>query len=349
MKNCKFLPLIISIIFTCLSCSRNTDEYNAPVFKKNIKVTLETLNDNFSFTYGSIDCIDTLVIISNETPLNNNTFHLFSANSGKYIMSFGASGRGPGETLFPSPAFSVDYWNKEIYVYDTPQQKIIRYSLPNVINGNHFYYSEMKIPVDAGKIMMQKFFFLKKNKYLWALNRFILGNSSGIISVYDSYPRLNEPEEYKKLERSYFNQMGNLGVSPDKSKFVHVTTNGCIMETFSCGNDTIKPLSINRLFKPEYTCSNKTPNYPILSPTAEAICGIRRVACTDNYIYANYSDVPQETSNKIYAVFDWDCKPIRTLSFNDKISRMTILPGDKVGFALAEREDGTVYLARFEL
>jgi len=124
--------VLMTCFIVCISCSRSTDEYNAPIFKETIEVALEVLNDDISFNYGTIDYVDTLLIISNKTTLNKNTFHIFSANSGKYIKSFGASGRGPGETFFTAPKFSIDYKTRKIYVYDTNLRKLIEYSIDKI-------------------------------------------------------------------------------------------------------------------------------------------------------------------------------------------------------------------------
>ncbi len=341
--------VLMTCFIVCISCSRSTDEYNAPIFKETIEVALEVLNDDISFTYGTIDCVDTLLIISNKTTLNKNTFHIFSANSGKYIKSFGSVGRGPGETLFTAPNFSTDYNNSRMYVYDTPLHKLIEYDISKVLNGDVHYASDIKMEEDNGHILTSRFYSLDDRLFLWVDQRFVIGSTSNIISCYGSYPRLDEPEEYKKLERSYFDRLSYTRVSPNKSKFAHATYSGCILETFSCINNTITPIAINRLYRPIYENKYKNENYPHVFQSNKAICGIKNLACTDEYIYATYSDIPKECSYKSIAVFDWNCQPVKLLSFEDKIQYMYVLSGDKAGFALAEREDGIVYLARFEL
>ena len=340
----------LSIILICISCSRNTDEYNAPVFKETVEVALEVLNDDISFTYGAIDCIDTLLIISNKTTLNKNTFHIFSANSGKYIKSFGSVGRGPGETFFTAPDFSIDYNSRIVYVYDTNLRKLIEYSFNKIVEGDSHFWSETTMPAsEKNHILTTKFYSLNNGIFLWSNNRFAIGNTSTVLSVYNEYPELDEPEEYKKVEHSYFRHLSHMSTSPDKSKFVNATYSGCILETFSIEHNNIKQIAINRFFKPLYTCSNRDANFPYLLPSDDAMGCIMIMRCTDEYIYAIYSDIPKECSYKSIAVFDWNCQPIKLLSFEDKIQYMYVLPGDKAGFALAEREDGTVYLARFEL
>ncbi len=202
---------------------------------------------------------------------------------------------------------------------------------------------------EKNHILTTKFYSLNNGIFLWSNNRFVIGNTSKVLSVYTDYPKLDEPDEYKKVEHSYFDYLSYMNVSPDKSKFAHATYSGLILETFSCDSETIKPIAINKFFNPIYQCENKNVNYPRVYPSDKAKGCIRNITCTDQYIYATYSEQQKALVGNTVAVFDWNCQPIKLLSFEDRVQHMYVLSGDKAGFALAEREDGTVYLARFEL
>ena len=53
-------------------------------------------------------------------------YHVFSADSGKYISSFAYSGRGPGELL--PPIYGGAFVGDSLFsVYDVNQSKLVRY------------------------------------------------------------------------------------------------------------------------------------------------------------------------------------------------------------------------------
>jgi len=103
------------------------------------------------------------------------------------------------------------------------------------------------------------------------------------------------------------------------------------------------------MFKPIYTSKYRDANFPHTLPSDKAKGFTSEIACSNDYLYIPYSESPMTYLGNTVAVFDWNCQPIKLLSFEDRVQYMYVLPGDKAGFALAEREDGTVYLARFEL
>ncbi|MDD2595390.1 MAG: BF3164 family lipoprotein [Bacteroidales bacterium] len=350
---CIYLVLPIVALLTFISCSDNAaseDLYHAPIFSDSTQITLLPINEDFKFSGCSLQCIDTLIIVNNMADLSGNVFHLFSANSGKHLKSFGTLGREPGKVTFQKTLFSIDNHQKCIYAYDSSQDKLVVFSLNSVLSGKDDIL-DMALPENSYKIRMERFYSLNDGLFLWEStdNRFIMSYIIGTIAEYNDFPKLEEPEEMRKVERAYYSYMGTLGISDDRMKFASATSSGCILETFACAGDSIVPIAINRMFKPVYNCLDNTADFPYIVQSNGAVSGICALSCTDNYIYADYSDVPNKTTNKVFAVFDWDCRPVRLINFNDKIISMDVLEGDSFGCALAEREDGTIYLARFEL
>ena len=108
-KHVFFLFLACFAFVQCKKSAESVDEgYAAPVFPETKEITVECLNDSFIFDIGGIDQLDTLLICSGKTDINDYVFHLFSKNSGAYIKSFGTIGQGPGEILWPVMGYSTD-------------------------------------------------------------------------------------------------------------------------------------------------------------------------------------------------------------------------------------------------
>ena len=134
MKN-KHIVFLFSIFLFFLQCKKSAESvdegYAAPVFPETKEITVECLNDSFIFDIGSIDQLDTLLICSGKTDINDYVFHLFSKNSGAYIKSFGTIGQGPGEILWPVMGYSTDRKEDKVYCYDAMQTKMVEYAIRN--------------------------------------------------------------------------------------------------------------------------------------------------------------------------------------------------------------------------
>lgn len=150
-------------------------------------------------------------------------------------------------------------------------------------------------------------------------------------STYNQYPRLNEPEEFIRVEHAYFSYLGRLATKPDGKKFVHATQGGCILEIFDC-SDSIRHLKTKRFFEPVYIPpKRKDTMYPFVREDPNSIQGIISISCTDKYIYTIYSDSPGENEYNQIAVFDWNGDAVRLFSFESGIISFVIEDNDKKG------------------
>lgn len=358
MKN-KYLLLWFSIFlffFQCKNKDDSDDYYAAPVFSETKEIKRNKLNSSFIFDFGQINQIDTLIISSGKTDVNDNVFHLFSKASGKYLKSFGAVGQGPAEITLPVSGFSIDRKRNKIYCYDTRQHKFVEYSLSKkndeIIIQSHDDTFPPEIKNASGALV----FSLGENNFLTAYNRsidtsyrFIKTNLYDTISTYNQYPKLNEPEEFIRVEYSYFSYFGKMAVKPDGKKFVHATRSGCILEIFDCSED-IKPLQIKRFFEPSYKPpKRKDTRYPFVQKGENSINGISNLYCTDKYIYATYSDSRGENDYNQIAVFDWNGNPVKLLVFNDSIISYVVENNDEKGYALVLNSNEDFCLIDFKI
>lgn len=345
------MSLIICFLYSCNSNNKNIIKYSAPNFTNELDVNSEILNKDFIFDIGRINLIDTFLICSGKTNINNNSFHIFSTRSGTYLNSFGDIGQGPGEISSAITGFSVDTKNKIVYAYDLGQYKLVSFSINDVLN-NDLYAKDVYFPHQFDDINSHQFLFLKNDEFLVGysrLNRFVKTSLTDTITTTNTYPKLEEPQNFEKVEHAYFSYLGSMKVKPDGKKFVHATRSGCIMEIFDCSENSIKPLKTKRFFKPVYESKYRNMNFPYVGKSANAVNGIENISCTNEYIYANYNENTGENTFNQIAVFDWDGNPIKLLSFKDKVISVVLEENNHIGYALVWDSEDDVNLIKFRI
>lgn len=341
----KFICIIVVSIFFCDSCKNiNTKlEYEEPVFEDETNVDVNIINNKFLFNQGKILVVDSLIIYGGLTDVSDKAFHIFSKNTGEYLLSFGNIGRSKGEISGPR-SFSLDKERKLLYLYDVNLGKAVSYSLEKVLNGDNDYAKELKLPEIMNNIVSQHFFYLK-NSFLGCYSnsgRFLVCSENDSITCNDFYPTLDEPKQYKKVEHQYFFYLGCMSVKPDGDMFVHATRNGCIMEIWKNEGTIISPYIVKGFYKPNYISSNRDLNYPQVLPNMDDPHGISLLSCTNKYIYALFNNVPTVSSNKI-AVFDWKGNP-KIIYETNRIFYSFDADNDNSIYALARNEKGNIEL-----
>jgi len=348
----KIFSVLLIVYFLCY-CSSNNDiiKYSAPNFKNELEINSEILNEDFIFDIGRISLMDTFLICSGKTNINNNSFHIFSKHSGIYITSFGNIGQGPGEISSAITEFNVDTKNKIVYAYDLRQYKLVSFSINKVLNNNS-YSKDLILPHQISDINSSHILYLNNNEFLIGysrLNRFVKTSTNDTIASINIYPILSEPDGFEKVEKSYFSYLGSMAAKPDGGKFVHATRSGCIMEIFDCSDRKIHILNTKGFFKPIYESKYRNENFPYVAKSSDAVNGIENISCTDKYIYANYNgNIGDNAFNQI-AVFDWYGNPIKLLSFKDKVISTVFEENNRVGYALVWDCEDDVNLVRFDI
>ncbi len=338
MKSCKFvLSIVVALFFNCCS-NKISDrvEYIEPVFEKVIDVEANILNNKFLFSVGKIGIVDSLIVYSGMTDVSDKAFHLFSKNTGKYLLSFGNIGRAKGELSSPSLSFSFNKEKKLIYVFDPSFRKIVTYSLENVLVGDYTYMNEIELPMIIDNVSTNRLFY-NNDLFLAGYSRsgrFLICTGNDSISCSDFYPSLDEPEQYKKVERQYYFYLGCMSVKPDGKMFVHATRSGCIMEIWRNEGLSISPYIIKGLFKPNYNSFYRDMNYPRVTPSENAPYGISSLSCSDKFIYAVFDNNPCQIASKI-AVFDWKGNPKKLYNVNKSFISIDV-DDDNAVFALVQ-------------
>lgn len=346
MRVVERIIILVLIFFFSISCrnANGTLEYVEPGFEKESIVNVKVMNNHFMFNIGSIKVVDTLIIYSGATDVSDKAFHIFSNNTGKYLTNFGNIGRAKGELTQLSAGFSIDKERRIMYVFDTNQGKTITYSLDKVLSGNPDYAKEIHLPDIVTNVSSTRFFYLK-NSFLVGYpycGRFLVCSETDSITSNDFYPTLDEPEPYKIVEHRYFFQWGCMSVKPDGDMFVHATRGGCIMEIWKYDGNTISPYIIKGFFKPNYLSYNRDMNYPSVRINSDDPYGISALACSNQYIYAIYDNIPNSWSNKI-AIFDWNGCPQKLYVTNHKFMSIDVDDNNDI-YALAIDDDGNIEL-----
>ena len=360
MKN-KHIVFLFSLFLFFLQCKNSTESvdegYAAPVFPETKEITVECLNDSFIFDIGGIDQLDTLLICSGKTDINDYVFHFFSKNSGAYIKSFGTIGQGPCEISWPVMGYSTDRKEDKVYCYDAMQTKMVEYAIRNHNGEIVVEANEYMLPPETKNTRGDMCFSIGNGQFITAYSsffgnsyRFIKTASVDTVSTCNEYPRLNEPDEFIAVEHSYFSYMGRLAVKPNGKKFVHATWSGCILEIFDC-KETIRPSVTKRFFEPEYKVTKKNVKYPFVQCAENVVNGIWGMACTDARIYAKYRDDSRyKNSGTLIAVFDWEGNPAGMLHFDDGLYDVVIENNDKYGYAIMrDKKYEGIKLVKFKI
>lgn len=352
MKTFELISLgIITLIF-CNSCKGNKNnelEYAEPVFEEEINTNIKVLNNSFLFNFGYIGVVDTIIIYSGRTDVSDKSFHLFSKNNGKYLISFGNIGRAKGEKSQPGGGFSIDKEKKIVYVFDNALGKAISYSLDKVMSGDMDYAKDIYLPDIVNNVASHQFLYLKKS-FLVGYSRsarFLISTERDSITCSNFYPSLSEPEPYKKVERQYYWSLGCMAAKPDGDMFVHATRNGCILEIWKNNGNSISPYIIKGFFKPNYQSEARDMNFPRVLPNMDDPYGISVLSCTNQFIYAKYNNLPSKSSNKI-AVFDWKGNPKKIYIANRDINTFYV-DNDKVAYGLANNDNDNIELITIQL
>lgn len=308
----------ICLILLFIQCTPKKVDgtYTKPNYPISINKKFQKIDNGFIFGPGTLQLIDTLLIIECKTNINNKRIHVFNKNSGKHITSFGETGQGPGELSETLTRVAVDAKSGKVYICDLGKNKLVTFNLEKIINNKNNFYEETQLYPEIKNNIA--FFSLTNNSFITAYSasdgnfyRFVKGNLNDTITTYNQFVKLTEPEEYENVEKSYFEYMSAHAVSPDGTKLASSTRSGFILETFDISGNGIRPMGTKRFYKPEYLASNRDSNYPYIKKGETAIEGSMSLKATNKYIYNQLNETSDPKIRNIIAVFDWKGNPVK--------------------------------------
>ena len=351
--------VILLIILCCYSCSiANKDEYILPVFADSAYIQPKIIvGDTFVFSSGRVYGNKDMVVYNGMTDINENIYHTFDLNSGVYINSFGAIGRGPGEVL--SLTGSVSWRDDNIFHrYDWASQLRWDFDLNKIGNSKELLSSSDSTQFPWPPLLVDHYLFLNDSLSLIynPSGRFYLYNDTVLVDSYAEYPNIDDSRSKINITRGYFAYLAMHGAHPNGSMFVVVPRSGLHMEIFEISDQSILKLkTTKRYIEPLYDVveSERSKSLPYVSRKAsfsgKNYYGAISLLCSDNSIYIEVANktLNVDTPNEIWR-FDWSGNPIKRYLMNDRISYWSPLPNDSLAVGLMITDRGPV-LVKFAL
>lgn len=297
--------LILFIFF--FSCKGKKDEIEyIPLFIKDT-VFLEgrKLSDELLFR-ATIDLgfyHDYLILVAFT---EGKFMHVFDRNTGTYLKSFLAEGRGPAETVTLN-AFDINQVTGKVTFYDDMLLKLCEFELDSVMKpkGKLMLKSQnSRLHATSGYIYQLRdssyiegnWFLRDKNGIIKRLARI---KNEKVTCVYNRFPWVGR--EFQDNIHIAYRNTGILTVSPDRMKMASGGSWGAILEIFDL-RDSIKLETIKYIHRPVYKAS-KSELYPV---QGETVWGFKDLYATDRFIYALYwGNQSGKDGPDCIAVFDW--------------------------------------------
>lgn len=136
METLKYTYILLFIAIFLIQCVNKEEErYMPPVFSLQEERKTTVLNSDFILGTGGVHVLDSFLIVNAETDINNKHLHVFNKFTGRYILSMGNPGQGPGELTVPVNRVAIDNQNRKVYVYDLGKRKLISFDLGH-LSGN---------------------------------------------------------------------------------------------------------------------------------------------------------------------------------------------------------------------
>lgn len=321
-------------------CKSNTViVYEMPDFKETFELKAEVINDSYLFQYAQNALIyDSLLFFTDKS--QENTVHIFNRNTGDFIKSFAAKGKGPGEIITLS-SISIDKNSESIKVNDQVSKTIMSYDIKELINNQEIYCHSFSISDEAvnGNFLR----FIKDSLYLTTgfFDHILLTNGRKTITIYNN-PVIDNTIFKDGKEWSKFMQNAVGRASLDGYRYVEGSLYGGIMNIYDIYSDHIQQKVMKNFFKPIFDDEQRV--------TSETIFGFCSFDVSDRYIYAliHAKTNPTTMPNTIWK-FDWEGQPIAKYNCDYCIESFAVLEDEGMIYASVYTEDFRQVIAKFTL
>lgn len=313
MKN---FSIIIIFIFLFEACDTGTPKYKALEYKPTIHLKGKLLNNNFMFSNpAEMFVIDSLLII-HDSQKQDYCFHIFSVNTGRYIKSFGAKGRGPGEVLFPE---SMNYSEnrKVVTTYDSNLRKIVLYNISSILNNRKYSFTEIQI-TNSPNFVYQALPY--KNNFILrgsdSKMRFgIMDTLQNVKFCYTEMPFIVSDNEENMAILNYVPQCA---ISPNGEKMILSTYIGSIFEILNVSENKICTDTVQYYYPPIYNVlKGYEPKW--IGTTPKTIIGCHSLFVTNDTIYTIYEgeSAKENLIHKKLMLFNWNGEFCKQYSFEE--------------------------------
>lgn len=316
MKITNKILFLISIFFI-VSCSNNKEEDKNRIY---INSSVSYVLDNM-FIPRDIAYRDSFFIIGDRG--NDKIYSVYKqeTTSLKLIDTFGETGQGPNEFIFPEP---MKLTSDKITIFDRSLIRLSEFSFP---------------PTETVKISsITKKSFVGLNNILRFDEDLFVGltylDTARLVMVNNEilYPsKLEYPIDgvIAPMRQKALVYQGNLLKHPSKDEFVYVSLYGKILEFYKLdrAKNEIKEFISKSIIFPKYTPIEDKKEMES-NFTIDNITGFIYAFASDNYIYLLYSGKTVKDSRKNFSnqieVYDWEGNLIKVLILDKDLSAFCV-------------------------
>lgn len=331
---------VIQISFCILllgACTNNKDANFENYFPESKFLSQQT---EFSICDDSIGRIEGIVCDDKNLLVydlhTGNSYTLFDAEKGEYIVRFGTIGQGPGEIL--SGCFGY-FTNGDFVVYNNSMNQIVKYNMDSLRHKRYplpaqhlakYKLQEMNIsrlvPISDSLYVGGGFHISGSQYALFNKESQILDHS---IDVYNA-----KDNSFDRFTR-YLSNQGDLVKHPHQNKFAYSVNFSSNIDFFEVQDFKIKLIKSLRWKNPALKSLIEGNGTMFSStPTENTETGYINICSTSQYVYALHSNKylyeNWRKSTDIF-VFDWEGTPIRRyilpkeayyIAVNEKLQRL---------------------------
>ena len=348
MKNSTvfIVAVLCAAAAACTSYSEDM-RYEPPSFPKEYTAQIKSLNKET--TMGHIlrmYLCDSVLLVQGKNVDNDNVFHVFSINDGRYLSSFGYYGRGPNE-LASYYCAAQDPEGCTLHVLDN-NGAYITIDIPRSIENRRI--EVISDGMASHHTTTNSIFSLPKGRLLHCEGfdcRFFSTDMQyrDTVRLHDAFPYISpEFEADTIIRKGYFSMFTMHDVKPDRTRMVCTGLYGMLMEIFDIGGDSIRPVVTRRFFEP------KMKNQ--IAPQPDCISGSCSLKTSDKYIYLVYSDglaLDMDNTEYILGIFDWSGQEVARYRLDSNIGPFVVMPDDSRIYCWVQNEEGEEYLGYFDL
>jgi len=275
--------------------------------------------------------------------------HLVDLKNKKYLTSFAAKGKGPGELLGAS---TMDYYNNKLWVHDITLSKLISFDKDSLLNGSHGYTNEIQLKEKARQNFNLTWIndtIITSTTFSESPNRLIFTNNKGVVS-YEAFEMI--PPEKKDTPRAIHNQsyQSVLKKNPNHNKIAVVNRYSDLLEIYDLDEKSSKRFSTHQNFTPIYDVVNVDGNVRMGQGETTRFGSID-ISVTENKIFTLYSGRTRgegyaNYADKIY-VYDWQGNYLN--SYEIPNLAIGILAENDYSLLTLEYKEGIPMLKRYSL
>lgn len=316
----KIIPYAMILCLSLVSCIKNDSpisQFERTEYLNKVDRYIE--NDSIALIEG-IQCDSSILAILDYH--SGYSFSLFSS-TGEYIRRFGKIGQGPDEILLGCYGYLL---NSYFWISYNDPGFIAKYNIDSLTKTKEKenYKTITKYNIRDGmflrSIPLSDSLFLGTGVYKADYQYCLFNNKNKVLDY--KLKIFNSGDSTFNLYHKLLSNQGVFRKCPTDNKFVNFIYYSSNIDFLEVRDLKISVIKSIRLKNPEFRILRSGPINQTF-PNDNNIIGYIDVACTENNVYALYSDkllVDNGTANYLCSntllVYDWKGNPLKTLKLN---------------------------------